>query len=377
MQNSYTSLKNKKGRNLVVISGYYGYDNLGDEAILEELICELAELLPLQEIVVLSNNPQKTAKLFQVQAVNRWSVRDLLLVLSRAKLFISGGGGLFQDATGGGSVIYYGSQILAARLMGVPVLIYAQGLGPFKRFATKCFTRVAWKAALAASVRDQDSFDLARKWGIDCQLTADPVWLLKPPYPSLELGSDKGKRCFTVGISLRKGTALSENQLSLLPQILFESFGRQTQLLMLPFKKNDDWQILRNLAQGCQNLGIATSMVGPEDFARPSDWLELLAKVDMLVGMRFHALLMALKVGKPVVGIPYDPKVVHLCNSFQQPLLTLSETENGAMKDAWLHTLKAAYNNRVELKMQAQAITLKMQEKSCQNSQMLGKLLKS
>ena len=41
----------------IVISGYYGFDNLGDEAILKAIITSLKKVDSTIDITVLSNNP--------------------------------------------------------------------------------------------------------------------------------------------------------------------------------------------------------------------------------------------------------------------------------------------------------------------------------
>ena len=104
-------MASQKPRNLVVISGYYGFGNLGDEAILEQLLNDLKRLVPADNIVVLSANPAYTTSLYQVRSINRWQISTLLPVLKQARLFISGGGGLFQDTRSIGSVLYYAGQI--------------------------------------------------------------------------------------------------------------------------------------------------------------------------------------------------------------------------------------------------------------------------
>src|SRR4026208_914587 len=78
----------------VLISGYYGFSNLGDEAILEVLLQDLQKLIARQDIVVLSDNPMQTNATFGVHAVDRWDGQSFLSLLSRCRLFISGGGGL-------------------------------------------------------------------------------------------------------------------------------------------------------------------------------------------------------------------------------------------------------------------------------------------
>src|SRR5277367_3275591 len=109
-------------RNLILVSGYYGFNNLGDEAILEEILAELKSLEEFDNVVVLSNNPQRTASRYQVKAVSRWKLSVLTKHLAEAKLFISGGGGLFQDTTSLKPPLFYAGQMLLARFHGVKVM---------------------------------------------------------------------------------------------------------------------------------------------------------------------------------------------------------------------------------------------------------------
>jgi polysaccharide pyruvyl transferase WcaK-like protein len=118
-------------------------------------------------------------------------------------------------------------------------------------------------------------------------------------------------------------------------------------------------------------------MLNPDDLAMPSQWLTLMQNLDMLVGMRFHALLMALKAGIAVVGIPYDPKVTYLCEAFEQPLLDCSHLNHRLPESLWQQTLKAAFDNRLELAKKAENGGSKMQEDSCKNFEILARILKS
>ena len=45
----------------VVLSGYFGFGNAGDEAILAAEVAALRQLIPQVEIAVLSGNPHETA----------------------------------------------------------------------------------------------------------------------------------------------------------------------------------------------------------------------------------------------------------------------------------------------------------------------------
>ena len=82
----------------VVLSGYYGFDNAGDEALLSAIKSSLHQLRGV-EITVLSGNPHKTAQLHGLQAVYYMNPLQLIKELGQADLLISGGGSIFQDIT--------------------------------------------------------------------------------------------------------------------------------------------------------------------------------------------------------------------------------------------------------------------------------------
>ena len=85
----------------ITISGYYGYGNLGDEAILESLIGSLHKRFgSALEIVVLSNDPERTEREHGVNAVSRWNPIKILLTLYNSEVLISGGGGLSMRMCG-------------------------------------------------------------------------------------------------------------------------------------------------------------------------------------------------------------------------------------------------------------------------------------
>ena len=57
----------------ILISGYYGFDNIGDESILRTLVSSLREHIPDCSLTVLSHNPASTREKYGVEAVDRMS----------------------------------------------------------------------------------------------------------------------------------------------------------------------------------------------------------------------------------------------------------------------------------------------------------------
>lgn len=369
-----------KNHKLVLVSGYYGFGNLGDEAILEELTNELKKLVAPSQIVVLSNNPEQTKKAFGVDAVDRWQPANLLPLLKQTALFVSGGGGLFQDATGIKSTVFYGCQILLVKALGRKVCIYAQGIGPLNGGAAKSLARMSLAQANFITVRDKDSQKLLADWNISSALTADPVWCLEQtaiPTGALEqINRLKNKPGLTVGLSLRTAPNFSDNQLRELVLVMDRTLPLDTKLLLLPLQVEQDIEPLNKFARQWTEKSRHAEVLDTEEIERPSQWLAILSQLDMLVGMRLHALIMSLKSGVPVVGIAYDPKVRHVLTQFKQPILNLTKDGEGtgAFKE-WLPSMQTAVASRPQLAAAAQQEAESAKKLACQNFELLAKIL--
>lgn len=338
----------KVERQLIVVSGYYGFDNLGDEAILEELIGELSEFVDKQNIVILSQNPEVTAARYGVRAQDRWQLADIASLLSQARLFISGGGGLFQDTESVKSVIYYGGLVSMARALGAKVLVYAQGIGPIKSTLGKYLTRTSLALSHILTVRDAESVQLLSGWGLSASLTGDPVWLLSAeqlPESARKFIADlrkenKGKKL--VGLSLRQGGGFDHGHIEMLAKSMKEAGLTKNHIIVpIPLQTAQDIKPLEDFVSTWTALGgkIASPHLG--ELQKPSQWLKLIGSLDLVVGMRLHSLIMALSSGVPCIGIAYDPKVTNVLDKFAQPNLPYVRGEKPKDEDAlaWQKTL--------------------------------------
>ena len=64
--------------NKIVISGYYGFNNIGDESILTAIISNIRENIDNIDITVLSKDPELTSKKHKVDAINRKSMLTII-----------------------------------------------------------------------------------------------------------------------------------------------------------------------------------------------------------------------------------------------------------------------------------------------------------
>jgi polysaccharide pyruvyl transferase CsaB len=310
----------------VVLSGYYGFNNLGDELILRVLLNALqtGNCRP----TVLSLQPEATLSLHSqtgpfVKAVNRWQPFHVLRALWHSDSLVSGGGGLFQDSTGLGSALYYGGIILAAKLLGKKVGLVFQGLGPLRHPVSRWITGRALRAVDTVWLRDPDSIDLGETLapGVQAVLVPDSVWgltLSSPPPTEHPPVTVRGN--YQLGISLRAWPSLTPAALTGLATTLADHIqerlaqtpGEQVTLHLLPFQADEDDATLLAMAAALDKaLNLAARPVTIQT-ATPGGVLDVFPHLDACLCMRFHALVLALKHRTPVHVIDYAPKVTSL-----------------------------------------------------------------
>ena len=85
----------------IALLGYYGYDNIGDEAVLEGIVFALRQSAAKRnvklDITVLSADPDTTRKRCDVNATDRKNIKNVISALNKCDALVVGGGSLFQD----------------------------------------------------------------------------------------------------------------------------------------------------------------------------------------------------------------------------------------------------------------------------------------
>lgn len=141
----------------LVISGYYGFGNAGDEAMLSAMVSALRALDPTLSITVISGNPADTCRRYPVASVHRLNLWGIAQALRRADFWSAAAAGLLQDVTSGRSIFYYLGILQLACLLGCPIMLYAQGIGPIRSKLARSFMRHIGNRIVAGTVRDAGS----------------------------------------------------------------------------------------------------------------------------------------------------------------------------------------------------------------------------
>lgn len=299
----------------VVISGYYGFDNVGDEAIVYAIIQALRKENPSIEITVLSHQPEVTAERYQVQAVDRWNVKAVMGALRQSDGLISGGGSLLQDETGKKTIPYYAGIIQLAKWLRKPVFIYAQGMGPFHATSSRWIVKQALKRT-TLTVRDEASRDLLREVGLKQPITIvpDPVLGIDPPSKGSNWLAEQQIEQPIIAVSVRNWPTTEPYQEKMAEALSAIAQSGYT-IVFVPMHSAEDGQASQEVA----NLMTVESVIAPTD-ASIHEKIAIIDAAQLLVGIRLHALIFAAVVHTPFIALSYDPKIDAFAQICEQPI---------------------------------------------------------
>ncbi|GAB3405001.1 polysaccharide pyruvyl transferase family protein [Flindersiella endophytica] len=290
----------------LLMLGYFGFGNAGDEAILAAEIEVLrSELGPSVEFTVVSGDPEHTGRVHGLEAVSRTDYRGLVAAIRDCDALVAGGGSLLQDVTSARPVAFYGGVMLLARMLRKPVFVYAQGLGPIRRRVNRLLAGLALRSATYVSLRDEESVALAEALGVrGAVLVPDPVLGRSLGIPG------PGE---TLAVALRPW----HDQESWLPEVVaaLKAVGSDdTEIVLVAFHGAQDVELASEV---CAAVGSGARVVSGDH----ETVLAAVAGARATLGMRLHALIAAAAAGRPFVALSYDPKVTAFARQVGRPVV--------------------------------------------------------
>lgn len=325
-------------KNTVVISGYYGFDNIGDEAVLQSIIGALREEMPEVNIVVLSNSPQKTKAFYGVNSVNRWKVKEVSNVIKTSSLLISGGGSLLQDVTSNKTIPYYLGIIKMAQFFKKPVILYSQGVGPVNKGFNRTLIKMVCSKVNHIFVREVGSKKLLEEMKVKAPITVaiDPVLGIKAKDSIMSKVKEKVREDKTVGVYIRPWKNTDQIARELAPALEHMSELGYS-IYMIPMYYNEDVEAAKAVVA---KLKCKVNIIEKE--LTIDEAVAYTASFDMIIGMRLHSLIMAGAVGTPMIALSYDPKVKGFMGEMNLSYCVDTETID---KDALIKMVDELTNN--------------------------------
>jgi polysaccharide pyruvyl transferase CsaB len=294
----------------VLLSGYYGFGNLGDEAILQAAVQALRAACEGVEVGVLSAAPTSTAAAYGVRAFDRRKLTGIFAAVRWADLVLSGGGGLIQDATSRNSPLYYLAILRLAQVLGRKTMVLAQGLGPLTVPRNIRALKAVFRRTEAVTLRDEASAEWLRAIGHttpEPQVTGDLAFLLRPAADSAAASLRRAVAADgpIIGLAVRPWHEAAEgfpDRLAALARSAARELGARVALL--PFHPGLDLPLCESIHD---RAPAETAIVPPA--VRPDEALAWVGEMDVLIAMRLHALIFAASMGTPFLAVSYDPKI--------------------------------------------------------------------
>jgi polysaccharide pyruvyl transferase CsaB len=311
----------------VVISGFYGARNLGDDLLLQSIADGIKERSdgPVQ-ITVAAHNAERVREL-GFDAFTRHDVSAGRDAIRDGSAIVLGGGGLWHDHTfekAGGlpgwfegariSVTGLGTLPVMAKVLGRQFHVFGMGVGPLADPEAQALVRYLAEQADTIQVRDDTSAELLGEISggtLDVRVMPDPVYGLRLPerrLPDAVRRLRAGWRL--VAVNLRPWPQAEEDgTYAAVAQALERlAVAGDVAFVGVPMQAGDrvdDAAIRAVLDQ----LGTSVpTFVLPSD-SPVEEVLGTLEAVDVAISMRLHASLLAHRFSVPAVGIAYDPKV--------------------------------------------------------------------
>jgi polysaccharide pyruvyl transferase CsaB len=292
----------------VLVLGYYGFGNFGDELILSAVQDELASVNC--EAVFAVNEPgQYPSPICPRHAlVDRHNLRAMRAAIRACDHVMLGGGGLIQDLTSWRSSLYYLGIPLVASICKKGVISYAQGIGPVRRRWIRRLVRAVFGRMILIDVRDDASRDLLLGCGIRPQaisVSSDAGLSYLVARREASDVSPHGESRIVACVNARFGWTPEETA-SFLDCLGSQSSARLD--LVVLFKSAD---LAFTEAVRDRLLTPSELIVSPE----PLPLLDLCSSATLTVAGRYHMAVAAIAARSPVVALAYDRKVSQLAES--------------------------------------------------------------
>lgn len=362
----------------VIISGYYGFKNIGDDAMLMAIINNLRMYKPDIKMMVLSKEPSEIKSTHGVESISRLNVVRIFKAMKRAKLFIYGGGNLIQDNTSSRSLVYYLSTVWLAKKMGLKIMFYANGIGPLENPTNIKMAQRVINEVDVITIREKLSLDELKRLNISrplIELAADPALAIE-----IKDVEEVDKLLFNegvsgsgpfVGFSVRKlpgrpkhKTDEYEKAIASTADYLQKRYGIKP--VFIPMQYND-LSIIQNVINRMETKGYVI-----KNRYSVAQTIGIISRMEMVVGMRLHALIFAASLGIPIVGMVYDPKI----EGFLQ---YVNQASAGNVRELDFEKLKTVtekvWNNRHEIRKHLKSEIKQLKERALKSAKIAVDLI--
>lgn len=307
----------------ILICGWVGSTNLGDELVLSGLLGVLRARG--HRAAAVSVDPAATRRDHGIPAIDHRRVDQVAAAARSADLVVWGGGGLVQDETSALNLPYHLSRAWLALLAGTPWVALGIGAGPVTSALGRRLARTL-TTARAVTVRDHPSQALLAELGVEAQVTADLAH-------HLDIGSapDPPEPVITVSLRPWHPSGIRSGARSRLP-VAWRAAAGSAPPGFVPGMAAALDRAARATGLGIRFVAlqsdrdhvlhrqVADAMRAPATAITPDHRTVIpeIGRGKLVVAMRYHAGVAATLTGRPTVLIGYSPKVDALASTLTE-----------------------------------------------------------
>ena len=279
----------------VLVSGYIGFNNFGDEAIFYALSNHLKK--NNYQVSVLCANTEQVAKKYNVITYKYKCPLCILKSVLNCDILISGGGSLLQNKTSNFSLFYYLFIILLAKLFFKKVIIFSQGIEPIKGKIPELITKIILKSTNAITVRDKKSQNLLKNWGIQSDLTSDPAY-------SLVQDSEIQKEKAGLIVQLRAFKGIDDIFLQSLANAIINNNNEKISVLSL--QDEYDLEVCKKFIDILKTKNVEAELISQKEI---NETIDIINKTKYMISTRLHGLIIANALQTKCFALMYDEKI--------------------------------------------------------------------
>lgn len=315
----------------ILILGWYGYANAGDEAILHCLKSDIGQRIPAAQIIAMSSNPKQTEKWHNMTArrsaevypgLNIWrrviNETRYKSLLAGIDVTCFGGGSLFTDAHSPSGFAALIDRVHRARRVSRVVAVIAAGIGPILHEANRKLLKDALTITDLITVRDTASKKLLEAIGVTkaVNVVSDPAWGLpnpdtKPPNP-VQASSSIDLETQPYALFVPRADCLTSRKIELFRVILeYLRDKHNLRAVLLPMQLGGESPDLVAL-QVFGSCIDTTAAIRAYDSTGLAQIKWVFAKATFVLAERFHACLFALSARKVALFSCYESKTTSL-----------------------------------------------------------------
>lgn len=305
-----------RGEGGVLLCGYYGYGNMGDDAMLLRAIERAKQMYPALPICAMTARGSRDSEKFGVACYKRSHPLELMRRIRRSNVVVFGGGTLLQNSTSLRSLWYYLFILHYAHKRGKPSELWGNGIGRIDGRLSCRLTARSLAECRYVGLRDRESViqasALISLCGVNMpNIVSEEDLAFKPffaqrgrsDYIFSKLDIKKGDRFAVVAL---RGTE-KRGYVKIMERWLHALYANGMRLIFVVMYPNEDLELTRRVCN--DTCGTVVYPLGVSDVS------ELIRASTLVCSMRYHALVFSAAVGTPFMGFGGEEKVERFCRS--------------------------------------------------------------